>query len=87
MYLNQVIEIGLIISTFERSIGNGKILIYYLIIWETSPRYVNTATHQAMQNQNKLAVDCTGTSYKLSSGNTSFACVPVYSRSALPSTS
>ena len=34
---------------------------------------VHTATQQAMQNQNKLTVHCTGTSYKASSSNNNFA--------------
>ena len=34
---------------------------------------LHTATHQVMQNQNKLTVNCTGTLQKASSSDTSFA--------------
>ena len=33
----------------------------------------HSTPHQAIQNQNKLTVDCTRISYKASSSNTSFA--------------
>ena len=46
------------------------------VLWKTGNvrgicSLVHTKTHQVMQNRNKLTVDCTGTSYKTSSGNNS----------------
>ena len=39
----------------------------------------DTATYQAMQNLNKLTIDCTGTSYKASSSNISCCIKVLYS--------
>ena len=36
------------------------------------------ATHQAIQNQNKLTDNCSGTSYKARSRNTSYAYLDVW---------
>ena len=38
---------------------------------------VHTATQQAIQSQNKLIVDCTAKSHKVSSGKTYFVCTYV----------
>ena len=60
--------IPLILYTTCRYVGYVFIYFYNSL----GRLLVHTATRQAIQNQNKLTVDCTGTSYNASSGYTSF---------------
>ena len=57
---NEVFNIEPLTSSTRTTVLNDDELVFVLV-------YVHTAKHQAIQNQNKLIVDCTGTLYKASS--------------------